>query len=451
MYIWFRSAKKELMIEGDNTIVIGSGAREHALAWNMSLETSAKVYVSPGNAGTHREGRDLPENFQDPQHLAFLAKKVDAGLVVIGPEQYLADGYADQLSKKGVRVFGPKQDEALLETSKIVGHYFMDQYAIPHPNGRIFHKGYHEQAISYVTSQPKTLVLKADGLAGGKGVKILRNYDLNYRTLQINNMMIYGEFGEAGESILVQDFIHGDELSLIALVDGKRYLLMMPVVDFKTFSPEGPNTGGVASYTTLVDGGLMEKILSRIIKPTMKGLKKEKFDYRGALYFGLIIDQFRDPYLLEYNCRFGDPETQSQMILYKNMRKALLETAIGNLDGVSLNSRPGSAVTLVLASQGYPENPIVGRKIYGLDKDYHKNVHIFHAGTAEIDGEVVSNGGRVLSVSAYGNSLNAAFKRALYSIGTLGLTFGGMQYKHDIYANPHELIKNSITSPSTTV
>ncbi len=419
-------------------LVIGSGGREHALAWRLlQSHRVSKVYVAPGNAGTARE-KDI-ENVAITQ-TADLIKFVNKNkilLTVVGPEVPLANGVVDAFYEAGLRIFGPTQRAAQLESSKDFSKSFMKRHGIPTAAYETFSNA--AAAHAYIDKQGVPIVVKADGLAAGKGVVVAMNVADAHAAV---DMMLAGNklavsYGEGGARVVIEAFLEGEEASFIVLADGLHALALASSQDHKRLGDGdlGPNTGGMGAYSPapVVTPSINAKVMREVIMPTLAGMQKEGIPYTGFLYAGLMIAPDGKINTLEFNCRLGDPETQPIMMRLKSDLVELIEHAIdGTLDKTEAQWDPRVALGVVLAAHGYPENPRTGDIVHGLpdtqgaDIDYH----VFHAGTALKDSDVITNGGRVLCVTVLSHSVRTAQKRA-YEIAN-SIHFDGMQMRRDI-------------------
>lgn len=417
-----------------NILIIGSGGREHALGWKLKQSPQVKkLFFAPGNGGTVKLGTNIDIKAREINKLLSFSIKNKIDLTVVGPDDPLALGVVDLFEKKGLVIFGPNKLAARLESSKAWATNFMDKYGIPQPVHHTF-KDY-KNALTFINSHDMThFVIKASGLALGKGV-ILPNTQEEARKA-LERIMIQKEFGEAGQEIIVQERLIGKEVSIMALSDGKIILPFIPVQDHKRIfnNDKGPNTGGMGTCAPVpfVTKKLIKEIQETILQPTIDGMEKEKCPYKGVLYAGLMITK-EGPKVLEYNVRFGDPETQPVMMLLKSDLLSLLFSSIkGNLKDKKINFHKQASVCVVLASKGYPGTYKKGEVIYGLEKQYGSKTQIFHAGTVEKEGATLTSGGRVLGVATLGKNIEQALQKAYSNIGKKGVNFKGMQYRTDI-------------------
>ena len=418
-----------------SVLVVGSGAREHALVWALSRSPSVgEIWVAPGNPGIAALADTVDLPVTEVEAIADWAAAYRIGLVVVGPEAPLALGLADLLRARGIPVFGPNRAAAELEWSKAFAKDFMRRHGIPTAAYHVFTEA--EAALEFARSADYPLVVKADGLAAGKGVLICASPA--EAEAAIRSVLVERVYGAAGERVVIEEFLDGEELSVIALVDGERIAMLPPARDYKRLKDgnRGPNTGGMGSYAPVNDlsAGLLREVRESILEPTVAGLRAEGRPYRGALYAGLMLTP-SGPSVLEFNCRFGDPETQVIVpLLDGDVAELLLACAEGWLDPRLVRTVPGAAVCVVLAAEGYPESPRRGDVILGIDGAAFSGAHVFHAGTSLRDGQLVTAGGRVLSVVATGFNLDQAVDRA-YAAASL-VDFPGMQMRHDIALTP---------------
>jgi phosphoribosylamine---glycine ligase len=412
-------------------LVIGGGGREHALVWKLrqSPRVSA-VYCAPGNAGIAQAATCVPLKISDHSALIAFAEAEKIDLTVVGPDDALAAGLVDAFQARGLRIFGPTQAAARLESSKVFAKAFMERHGIPTARSRSFEDS--AEAHRYCQQLNYPLVIKADGLALGKGVIIaLSPWSA---AMAIYEIMERRKFGDAGRRVVVEEFLEGEECSIHALVDGRSYLLFPGAQDHKRAYDQdhGPNTGGMGTFSPperLLKPELEKQIRHEILDRFIAGLKADNMDYRGMLFPGLMITA-DGPKVLEFNCRFGDPETQVLLTRLESDLLPLLEATLdGQLDNTQAQWNPQPAVCVVMASGGYPGDYATGKTIEGLDA-LPEGVRVFHAGTRRTDGAVVTSGGRVLGVTALGEDLPAA--RALAYQGVDRIRFEGAQFRRDI-------------------
>ena len=409
---------------------MGRGGREHALAWKLAGSSQVQhVFVAPGNGGTALEKGITNVDIEpmDFDGLAEFVRKEKIYLTVVGPEEPLVEGIVDFFSNQGLLCFGPSRDAARLEASKSFAKQFLKKHEIPTADFKVFETC--EAAIEYVRKIEPPIVIKKDGLAAGKGVVIKESVKDAITAIED----LYRAPGELVKRIVIEDFLEGEELSYIALVDGLKFQAFSTSQDYKRIyeGDRGPNTGGMGAYSpvSFVDESLEKKIIDLIVKPTLKGMVDEGTAYRGFLYFGLMIDKEKNPHVVEYNCRFGDPETQPIMMRLKSDLFGLLENTMGGrLDEVDLEFNPGTALTIVMASRGYPENYETGSIIKGTESVV--DAKVFHSGTVLTENRLLTSGGRVLGVTGLGTQFSDARTRAYDSIKKI--SFAGQQYRSDI-------------------
>jgi phosphoribosylamine--glycine ligase len=413
-------------------LIIGSGGREHALAWKLAQSQKAeKIYCAPGNAGIAGVAECVPIKVDDLNALTDFAKKNKIGLTVVGPEASLAAGVVDAFERSGLKIFGPDRRAAQLEGSKAYAKTFMQRYKIPTANYGTFSEA--DEAKAFVKAHGVPIVIKADGLAAGKGVIICRNEaDAN---AAVDAMLKRGEFGEAGKRIVIEEFLEGEEASFICISDGRNVLPLASSQDHKAVydHDQGPNTGGMGAYSPapIVTSELASKVTEEIIKPAIAGLSAEGRTYKGFLYAGLMISG-GVPRVLEFNVRMGDPETQPIMMRMRTDLVDLIESALaGELDKQELRWDDSASVCVVMASRGYPGHYEKGIRIKGLEAAGKvPGTVVFHAGTALKDGELVTDGGRVLGVTALGGDHREAAGRAYEAVEKI--SWEGAHYRKDI-------------------
>ncbi len=413
-------------------LVIGSGGREHALAWKLAQSPRIQnVYVAPGNGGTAREDGLQNVNLTAIPSLIEFAKREDIAFTVVGPEAPLAAGVVDAFRAAGLKIFGPVQAAAQLESSKDFAKQFMVRHKIPTAKYQTFTDA--AAAHAYIETEGAPIVIKADGLAAGKGVVVATSTDEAHAAI---DMMLEGNaFGVAGARVVVEECLQGEEASFIVMVDGKHVLPMATSQDHKRLLDEdqGPNTGGMGAYSPapVVTPELHARILREVIRPVVAGMEAEGTPYTGFLYAGVMIDPSGKIGVLEFNCRFGDPETQPIMMRLKSDFSLLIDAAIdGKLDRVEAEWDRRVALGVVLAAAGYPDNPRKGDAITGLTFKAEDDAHVFHAGTDIQDDQVVVSGGRVLCVTALGDTVKIAQARA-YEVADK-IEFAGRQMRRDI-------------------
>ena len=414
-----------------NVLVVGSGGREHALVWAMASSPSvAKVWAAPGNDGMASLATLVPISVTDVSGITTWAGKNAIDLVVIGPDAAVAAGLADALEDAGIPAFGPTRAASELEWSKAFAKDFMTRRGIPTASYGTF--GSLDDALAFVATSPMPLVVKADGLAAGKGVIICETREQAAES--VRDIMQERAFGDAGARVVLEEYLTGTELSVFALIDGERYALLPLARDYKRLSDgdEGPNTGGMGSFAPVSDVpvGVLDDIRRSILEPTISGMRAEGRPYRGVLYTGLMLTA-DGPKVLEYNCRFGDPETQVLMpLLDVDVAQLLLQCARGHLLADHVPVRDAAAVCVVLASAGYPEKPRSGDPIAGISADERRGAIVFQAGVRQAGDQLVTNGGRVLATVGVGETLDAA--RLLAYSAADDITFAGKHMRHDI-------------------
>ena len=412
-------------------LVIGGGGREHALAWKLAQSPRVqKVFVAPGNGGTAREPGVENVPIADLGELADFAARESIQLTVVGPEAPLAAGVVDLFRARGLRIFGPTRTAAQLESSKAFAKSFLFRHRIPTAGYQSFTEA--RAAHAYVDAKGAPIVVKADGLAAGKGVVVATTTDEAHAA--VDRLLVERSMGDAGSRLVIEDYLDGEEVSFIVLVDGEQSLALATTQDHKRLrdGDDGPNTGGMGAYSPapVVTPALHARIVREIVAPTVRGLARDGIAYSGFLYAGLMIDRAGNPRVLEFNCRLGDPETQPILMRLKSDLLELIDAALGGrLDRTEAEWDRRAALGVVLAAANYPETPRKGDAIADLPPDGEDH-HIFHAGTALRDGRLVTDGGRVLCVTALGDSIKLAQRRA-YEIAS-AIRFEGMQYRRDI-------------------
>ena len=412
-------------------LVIGAGGREHALAWKLAASPRVqKIFVAPGNGGTAREPGVENVAITDLEALADFAVREQIQLTVVGPEAPLAAGVVDLFRARGLRVFGPTKAAAQLESSKAFAKSFLVRHGIPTAAYESFTDA--RAAHAYVDARGAPIVVKADGLAAGKGVVVAATAAEAHAA--IDRILVERIMGEAGTKLVIEEFLDGEEASFIVLVDGERSLSLATSQDHKRLGDgdEGPNTGGMGAYSPapVVTPALHARIVREIVTPTVRGMAKDGIPYSGFLYAGVMIDRAGNPKVLEFNCRLGDPETQPILMRLKSDLLPLLEHALdGKLDRIEAEWDRRAALGVVLAAANYPETPRKGDAITGIPPAAD-DCHVFHAGTELADGRLVTSGGRVLCVTALGDSVKMAQKRAYEAVAAI--RFDGMQYRRDI-------------------
>ncbi|MDP9230005.1 MAG: phosphoribosylamine--glycine ligase [Bacteroidota bacterium] len=418
-------------------LLLGTGGREHALAWklNQSVWTNP-LYICPGNAGTAKCGINVSIDIKDFDAIAKFCVNKKIEMVVVGPEEPLVNGLYDSFKSKEelqkIHFIGPSESGARLEGSKAFAKAFMLRHNIPTAAYKEFTSKNYEEGVKYLQEHSVPIVLKADGLAAGKGVVICHNHVEAIAEFEL--MIQKSKFGDASKKVVVEEFLDGIELSVFALTDGKNYLLLPEAKDYKKIGEgdKGLNTGGMGAVSPVpfATPGFMYKVEERIIKPTINGLVKEEIDYKGFIFFGLI-NVNGDPFVIEYNCRMGDPETEVVIPrLETDLVGLFIAVAKQELDKVKLSIDPRTAVTVMAVSRGYPTGYEKGYEITGLDNDFGKNTLVFQAGTTEKDGATVTDGGRVLCVTCYGKNIQEAVDSSLDILDYIN--YDGIYYRTDI-------------------
>ena len=414
-------------------LIIGNGGREHALAWKIEQSSLVqKVFIAPGNGGTALEKKieNINIDSNDIDQLILFAKKEQIDLTIIGPEVPLSNGIVDAFIKNKLKVFGPKKQAAQLESSKDFAKSFMQRHKIPTAKYKTFTNA--EDAHQYIHKQGAPIVIKADGLAAGKGVVVAMTE--KEAISAVNSMLEDNLYGNAGARIVIEEFLTGEEASFIVICDGNSILPLASSQDHKRLldSDLGPNTGGMGAYSPapIVTPKIHKKIMDKVIIPTINGMKKDGIEFTGFLYAGLMIDKNKEIKTLEFNCRMGDPETQPILFRLKSDLFEILEAAANKkLKNYQINWDEGTAITVVIAAENYPNKPRINDEIFKLDHNY-KNSYIFHAGTILKNKKIYTSGGRVLGITAKGNSLKDA-QNQVYSL-VKDIQFTGMQYRSDI-------------------
>ena len=420
-----------------NILIIGSGGREHTLAWKLKQSNQcSNLFIAPGNAGTALEGTNLEISINDFEGLKNAALENKVELIIVGPEEPLVKGIVDYFKNDAktmhINVIGPSKNASQLEGSKAFAKSFMQRHGIPTAPYREFTADNYEEGVAYIKAQSLPVVIKADGLAAGKGVLICQSH---IEALAEFELIIHrAKFGDAGNKVVVESFLQGIEVSVFAITDGENYLMLPEAKDYKRVGEgdKGLNTGGMGAVSPLpfFDDMLKQKIIDRIVEPTIKGLGKDELEYRGFIFFGLMINN-GEPFVIEYNCRLGDPETE---VIIPRMKNDLVElfTAVtnGKINEISISLDPRSAAAIVAVSGGYPGNYEKGKPIEGiLDKTIEDSL-VFHAGTLQKDKQIVTNGGRVMVVTAFGSNIREAAEQSVYMMEQL--YFEDMKFRSDI-------------------
>lgn len=412
-------------------LVIGSGGREHALAWKAAQSASVeKVYCVPGNPGIAQIAECAPMDIADNDALVAFALENKIDLTIVGPEVPLANGVVDAFRAKGLAIFGPTQAAAQIEGSKSFAKDLMKKYGIPTAAFEVFTDA--EAAKAYIVEQGAPIVIKADGLAAGKGVVVAMTLD---EALEAVDMMMCDQaFGSAGCQVVVEEFLTGEEASILTFCDGTTIVPMISSQDHKRAydNDEGPNTGGMGTYAPapVVTADVLARVQKEILEPTVAAMKAEGLPYTGCLYAGLMITE-NGPKVIEFNARFGDPETQVVLpLLDSDMAEVMMACVNGNLADLDIKWKDGAAVCVVMAAGGYPQGYRKGDVISGLDKAADLGATVFHAGTAAKDGNIVTNGGRVLGVTAIGTDVQKAVDNAYAAVKSIH--FDDVHYRNDI-------------------
>ena len=413
-----------------NVLIVGSGAREHALAWKIAQSPNiSKLFVAPGNAGTNLIATNLSIKPTEINQLLKAAEQLKIDITIVGPEIPLSLGIVDDFEKNGMKIFGPTKIAAQIESSKVFSKYIMNKYGIPCSAGKSFSN--YKEAKEYIKTQDLPLVIKADGLAAGKGVIIASSYQEALKA--ISDIMEKRVFGSAGEQIIIEEFLTGKEVSLLSFTDGITVKPMIPACDYKRVfdNDKGPNTGGMGSYSPpgFFNQTLINQVMQDIIEPTIRGLSSEGIQYKGVLYTGLIMTD-NGPKVLEFNARFGDPEIQAIIPRLKTDLLSIIDTIITvKLNSIDIEWNDNSCIGIVMASGGYPSKYETGFPIKGLD-DVDKDVIVYHAGTRLDNNDIVTDGGRVLTVTATGNTMKEAREHVYNNVKKIN--FQNSHYRNDI-------------------
>ena len=415
-------------------LIIGQGGREHALAWKFKQSPRVqKVYCAPGNGGIGTVAEIVPLKETQIAELIQFAKENQIDLTFVGPENPLLDGIVDQFQEAGLRIYGPNQKAAIIEGSKSFTKHLMKKYNIPTGDYEVFTSA--DEALAYLDGQQAPIVVKADGLAAGKGVVVAETIDQAKQA--VNEMMAEAKFGEAGHRVVIEEYLSGEELSLMAFVDGDVVIPMVPAQDHKPVfdGDKGPNTGGMGAYSPVpqMSSEQVEQAVQTILLPTAKAMIEEGRPFTGILYAGLMMTE-KGPQVIEFNARFGDPETEVVLPRLKTDLVDIVEATLDHrLDQIQVEWLEDAAVTVVLASEGYPEAYPKGRTITGTEQWIDQEaVVVFHAGTQEQEGQLVTSGGRVMAVTAIAKDLSEARDKAYEAIKTIH--FDGMHFRTDIGA-----------------
>ncbi len=414
-------------------LIVGSGGREHALAWKIfQSKLCDKIFCAPGNGGIEQIAECLPIPADDVSGLLDFARKEKIDLTVVGPERALELGIVDEFTKAGLKIFGPDKSAARLEASKVFSKELMAKYKVPTAAFKVFDSP--DAAKKYIEAHGAPCVVKADGLAAGKGVVVAKTVD--EARAAVTAMMEDKVFGEAGKRIIVEECLEGQEASILVITDSRQVLALASAQDHKRIfdNDQGANTGGMGAYSPapVVTESILKTVMEKIIYPTLDGLAKEGIDYRGVLYAGIMLTK-NGPQTLEFNVRFGDPETQAILPRLKSdLVEIMLATAVGKLSKIKkLDWEERASVCVVCAAGGYPGNYEKNKEIFGLEEAQRmKDVVVFHAGTKKAAGKILTGGGRVLGVTGLGNSIKEAINKAYAAVDKI--KFEGMQYRRDI-------------------
>ncbi|MBS1753153.1 MAG: phosphoribosylamine--glycine ligase [Ferruginibacter sp.] len=420
-----------------NILLIGSGGREHALAWKLTQSPLCnKLFIAPGNAGTALCGTNLPIAVTDFEALAVACANHGIQMIVVGPEEPLVKGITDFFKdKKGfenLKIIGPSKAASQLEGSKAFAKAFMKKHGVPTAAYAQFDAASYLEGVEYIKQQPLPVVLKADGLAAGKGVLICQTHI--EAIAEFDLMLNQSKFGDAGKKVVIEEFLTGIELSIFVLTDGINYVVLPEAKDYKRvgLADTGLNTGGMGAVSPLpfVDIAFLQKVKEKVIEPTIAGLQKDNLEYKGFIFFGLMNDD-GEPKVIEYNCRLGDPETEVVIPRIKNdLVELLLATVDKKLQGISIQTDERAVATVVTVSGGYPGNYEKGKPVKGLDAMELQGKMIFHSGTKNSEAGIVTNGGRVLAVTAYGNNITDAVNQSNNLLSFIN--FEKMYYRPDI-------------------
>ena len=412
-------------------LVIGSGGREHALVSKLKESTKVeKIYCVPGNPGIAEIAECVTIDINDNAALVNFALTHGIGLTVVGPEIPLANGIVNDFNDKGLKIFGPTQGAAQIEGSKAFAKYLMEKYNIPTAGFAVFTDA--EAAKQYITKQGAPVVVKADGLAAGKGVVVAMT--VAEALAAVDMIMCDNAFGLAGSQVVIEEFLVGEEASILAFTDGKTIVPMVAAQDHKRVydNDQGPNTGGMGAYAPapIITSTVSEQVMKKILQPTVNAMVSEGYPYCGCLYLGLIMTN-DGPKVIEFNARFGDPETQVVLPLLDSDLITIMESCIdGTLADVEIKWKDAAAVCIVMSSGGYPAKYNNGDVISGIENAQQQGAYVFHAGTAAREGQFVTNGGRVLGVTAIANDIKQAVDKAYQAVGKI--KFNGMHFRKDI-------------------
>ena len=420
-----------------NILIIGSGGREHALAWKINQSKLCdQLFIAPGNTGTAQFGINIDISINSFQALAQFCITKNITLLIVGPEEPLVKGiynyFKENPATAHIQVIGPSKQASQLEGSKAYAKAFMHRHQIPTAAYKEFDTTNYEEGVDYIRNHSLPIVLKADGLAAGKGVIICQNHLEALAEFQL--MIQQSKFGEAGKRVVIEQFLDGVEVSIFVLTDGKNYVILPEAKDYKKIGKgdTGPNTGGMGAVSPVpfVDEAYMKLVTEKIIKPTIEGLQKDALDYKGFVFIGLINVE-GEPFVIEYNCRLGDPETEVIIPRIENdLVEILVATAEGRLNEISINTSKKTAVAIMAVSGGYPNEHETGKVITGLSETNLPGTIVFHAGTKQEGDNIVTNGGRVLAVTSLGNSIAEAAEQSTYMLEQI--FFEEIYYREDI-------------------
>ena len=426
-----------------NLLVIGSGGREHALVWKLSQDARVeKLYCAPGNPGM-KEAASVELDVKDNAGLLEFALSNDIDLTIVGPELPLVNGIVDEFRSNGLSIFGPTAKAAELEGSKLFAKEMMQKYSIPTAKYQSFKNTV--EALDYINEDTVPCVIKASGLAAGKGVLICNSVEDAQKA--IKNMLIDKIFGDAGNLILIEELMEGEEASILVITDGQNHMILPSAQDHKRVNDgdEGLNTGGMGAYSPapIVTDDMMRTIESTIVIPTINAMNQENTPYSGVLYVGIMMTS-EGPKVVEYNVRFGDPEAQAIIpLIGSEFLNMLLASAKGDISSITLSENAKSSTCIVLSSEGYPGSYKNGMLINGLDGNFSSDIVIFHAGTDKKDSMYVTNGGRVLNIVGLGDTLEASIKESYDGVSKID--FEGMHYRKDIGQKGLKYIRNNLT------
>lgn len=420
-----------------NILLVGGGGREHTLAWKIRQSNLCdQLFIAPGNAGTIQFGNNVAISINDFEGLANFCIANAIKMLIVGPEEPLVKGiynfFKDNPLTAHIEVIGPSKEAAQLEGSKAFAKAFMDRHNIPTAKYKEFDAASYEEGIQYIRTHPLPIVLKADGLAAGKGVLICNNHIEALAEFQL--MIQHSKFGEAGKRVVIEQFLDGIEVSVFVLTDGKNYVVLPEAKDYKKIGigDKGPNTGGMGAVSPVpfVTAAYMETVTQKIIKPTIEGLQKEALDYKGFVFIGLINVE-GEPFVIEYNCRLGDPETEVIIPRIDNdIVEILSATAKQRLNEINIVINKKTAVTVMAVSGGYPNEHEIGKIITGAADKVLEGTIVFHAGTKQAGDQVLTNGGRVLAVTSFGDTIAEAAAQSNYVLAQIH--FDGIYYREDI-------------------